>query len=106
MATSPFGFTPREQASYTVTLDPLRNALISLAMLSAEPQDIDAEDWVAQAAAALTPEQRRRNRLVFAGFGAALIPARDYPDLRAYLSALESMPAVDLRDRLLASIAK
>ena len=52
MATSPLGFTAREQASYTITLDPLRNALISLAMLSADPQDIDVEDWVHKTAAA------------------------------------------------------
>jgi hypothetical protein len=105
MATSPFGFTPRQRASYTITIDPLRNALLSLAMLSADPQDVSVEDWVPEAAAALTPEQRRRNRLVFAGFGAALIPARDYPDLRAYLSAVESMPAAALRDQLLQGLA-
>ena len=106
MATSPLGFTAREQASYTITLDPLRNALISLAMLSADPQDIDVEDWVHKTAAALTPEQIHRNQLVFAGFGAALLPTQTYPDLRAYLSALETMPAPDLRDQLLRKLAQ
>jgi hypothetical protein len=106
MATSPLGFGARKQASYTITLDPLRNALISLAMLSANPQHIDVEDWVHQTAAALTPEQRHRNRLVFEGFGAALLPAQAYSDLRAYLSALEAMPAADLRDQLLRGLAQ
>ncbi len=106
MKTSPFGFTAREQASYTITLDPLRNALTSLAMLSANPQEIDVEDWVHATAAALTPEQRHRNRLVFTAFGAALLPAQDYSDLRAYLSALEAMPAADLRDQLLRGLAQ
>jgi hypothetical protein len=106
MATSPFGFTAREQASYTITIDPLRNALISLAMLSADPQHSDVEDWVHETAAALTPEQRSRNRLVFAGFGAALLPVQAYPDLRAYLSALESISAAELRDQLLRNLVQ
>ena len=106
MATSAFGFVARAQASYTITLDPLRNALISLAMLSADPQHIDVEDWVHKTAAALTSEQRHRNRLVFEGFGAALLPAQAYSDLRAYLSALEAMPAADLRDQLLRALAQ
>jgi hypothetical protein len=104
--TSPLGFMAREQADYTITLDPLRNALTSLAMLSANPQDIDVEDWVLETAAALTPEQRHRNRLVFEGFGAALLPAQAYSDLRSYLSALEAMPAADLRDQLLRGLVQ
>jgi DNA-binding MarR family transcriptional regulator len=106
MATSPLGFTARENAGYTITLDPPRSALISLAMLSADPQAIDVEDWVHATAAALTAEQRRRNRLVFEGFGAALLPTQAHPDLRTYLSALETMPAVQLRDQLLHGLAQ
>ncbi len=106
MANSPFGFGAREQASYTITLDPLRNALISLAMLSANPQHIDVEDWVHETVAALTSEQRQRNRLVFEGLGAALLPVQAYSDLRAYLSALEAMPAAALRDQLLRGLAQ
>src|SRR5215217_3661909 len=106
MATSPLGFMAHEHASYTLTVDPPRSALMSLAMLNADPQCIDVEDWVSTTAAALTPEQRRRNRLVFTGFGAALVPDKDYADLRAYLSALEAMPAADLRDQLLVNLAR
>src|SRR5690349_17075210 len=93
MTISLFGFIAPEQASYTITVDPLRNALTSLLMLSADQQHIDVEDWVHKTAAALTPEQRHRNRLVFEGFGTALLPTQEYSDLPAYLSALETMPA-------------
>lgn len=103
---SPLGFVASEQATYTISLDPPRSALLSLAMMSANPQHIDVEDWVHTMAAALTPEQRQRNRLMFEGFGAALLPTAEYSDLRAYLSALESMPATKLRDQLLQGLAE
>ena len=106
MATSPLGLTRHEQANYTLTVDPPRSALMSLAMLNADPQDIEVEDWVHTTATALTPEQRQRNQLLFTGFGPALVPDKDYPDLRAYLSALEATPASDLRDKLLKGLAR
>ena len=80
---STFGFISTEPATYTITLDPPRNALLSLAMLNANPQHIDVEDWVYETAAALTSEQRQRNRLVFEGFGAALLPTQAHSNLRA-----------------------
>jgi DNA-binding transcriptional ArsR family regulator len=75
-------------------------------MLSADPALIDVEDWVHQTSAALTPEQRQRNRLVFDGLGAALLPSSEYSDLPIYLSALEAMPASELRDQLLRRLAQ
>jgi hypothetical protein len=103
---SPFGFVGREFVSATITIDPVRNALASLAMLSADPSLIDVEDQVREMSAALTPEQRQRNRLVFEGLGVALLPISEYSDLRVYLSALEAMPAVALRDQLLQTLAQ
>ncbi len=107
MAPTQFGVTAHEYVSYTITLDPLHNALISLALLTADLQDIDVEDWVHETATMLTPEQRQRNRLVFDVFGAALLlPAQAYSDQRTYLSALETVPAAELRDRLLEGLSQ
>jgi hypothetical protein len=47
--------------------------LFSLWALTAD--GVAADDWIAQAAAHLSPEQRRFNRLLFAAFGTALLPA-------------------------------
>jgi len=101
MTPSPFGFAAREQAAATITHDPARNALMTLAILNADLQQVEVEDWVYETLAALTPEQRRRNRLVFECFGPALVPAETQPDFGAYLSALEALPAAELRDRLI-----
>jgi hypothetical protein len=91
-----------EPASYTVSLDPVRSALLSLALLSAAPASAEAEAWVAQTAAGLTDDQRAQNRLIFEGLGGALMPDAEYPSFPAYLEALAATPAVVLRDRALA----
>jgi hypothetical protein len=100
MTVSPFGFAMREQAVATITHDPVRNALMTLAILNADLQQVDVEDWFYETLATLTPEQRRRNRLVFEAFGAALVPDETLPDFGSYLSALQALPAAELRDRL------
>jgi hypothetical protein len=105
MTTSLFGFAAPEPATYSLTNDPVRNALISLATLNADLQQIDVEDWVYETLAALTPEQRRRNRLVFEGFGPALLSTEAYPDFQAYLSALEALGAAGLRNRLIQGLS-
>ncbi|HEU5097604.1 MAG TPA: metalloregulator ArsR/SmtB family transcription factor [Roseiflexaceae bacterium] len=104
MTTSPFGFVPRVQANTTITHDPVLNALMTLVLLNADLQQVDVEDWFYETLAALTPDQRRRNRLVFDVFGAALVPAETYPDFPSYLSALEALPATQLRDRLIQAL--
>jgi hypothetical protein len=106
MATSSFGLAVREQAAYTITTDPVRDALTSFAILNADLQQIDVEDWFYESLAALTPEQRRRNRLVFEWFSPALVPTEPYADFQAYLSALEQLPAAELRDRMLNDLAQ
>jgi hypothetical protein len=106
MTISPLGFEALELVSSSITTDPVRNALMSLAMLTADLKQADLEEWVHTTSAALTPEQRQRNQLVFEGFGAALLHAAEYPDLRAYLAALEAMPAAELRDQLLRRLAQ
>jgi DNA-binding transcriptional ArsR family regulator len=92
------------QASYTVSLDPARGALLSLALLTAEPGYAGVEPWVAQTAAGLTGAQRARNRLIFAGLGGALIPDADYPSFPAYLDAIAAAAPADLRERALHAI--
>jgi len=85
----------------TIALEPVYNALMSLALLTADTSDLELDAWVRQTAAAMTPEQRHRNRLVFEGLGDALTTDVEYADFPAYLAALSSTAPEALRDRVL-----
>lgn len=89
----------------SVAVEPIYNALLSLALLTADPTTIKVEPWITQTAAQLTPPQRHNNRLVFEGLGPALLPTVTYPDFPAYLAALEAEAPTTLRDRLLQQLA-
>lgn len=84
----------------SVAVEPVYNALLSLALLTADPTTVKVEPWITETAARLTRKQRHDNRLVFEGLGQALlldpIPAT-FPD---YLTALEAQPPLVLRERL------
>ena len=98
--TSPFVPNYSPPITYEFALAPAHSALVSLALLTTDMDVQDDEEWVSITAAALSPEQAQRNRLVFGPFGAALTPARDYPDFPAYLAALEDTPPETLRARI------
>ena len=85
---SPFVPNYSPPITYEFALALAHSALVSLALLTADMDVQDDEEWVSVTAAALSPEQAQRNRLVFGPFGAALAPARDFPDFPAYLAAL------------------
>jgi hypothetical protein len=82
----------------------VQNALVGMALLTADPGAIEVEDWLRQVAAALSDEQRQRNRLVFEALGAALIPEQELPDFPAYLAWLSELPPEQLRERARASL--
>ena len=95
-------FTPIQPASVTtsITVEPVYNALLSLALLTADPATVKVEPWITQTAAQLTPQQRHDNRLVFEGLGQALLLAATCADFPAYLTTLEAEAPTVLRDRL------
>lgn len=72
----------------SVAVEPVYNALLSLALLTAQPATGKVEPWVMETAARLTPQQRHDNHLLFEGLGPALLfdplPAT-FPD---YLTAV------------------
>lgn len=106
MASAPFRIAPPRPVAARVALEPVYNALASLAFLHAPEQLADVDPWVSRTAAALTPEQRRRNRLVFEGLGEALTTDRDWPDFPTYLDDLAARDPLALRDWLLARIGR
>lgn len=105
MTAAPFRFPVPHPVAATVALEPVHNALTSLALLNAADRLPDLDPWVTGAAASLSPQQRHRNRLVFEGLGDALPTDRAWPDFPAYLAGLAAEDAGTLRDRALERIA-
>lgn len=96
--------TPEEvlaTAPITLALEPAHNALKSLALLNRADQLSGLNPWITETAAALTPEQRHRNRLVITGLHHAVLPLESWPTFPAYLDALASTDPLRLRERLL-----
>lgn len=82
-----------------VSLQPVQNGLMHLALLTTHAPGAELEPWMARTAARLTPEQRQRNRLAFEAFAPALLPAKSYPDFPAYLDGLAAQDPAALRER-------
>ncbi len=89
------------QAAAAFADAPVRNALLSLSLLTSPPA-LDAgepDPWVARAASQLSAVQRLNNRVAFERFGAALLAVKDAPDMPAWLDGLQrTLPAL-LRER-------
>ncbi|MEZ4870037.1 MAG: metalloregulator ArsR/SmtB family transcription factor [Caldilineaceae bacterium] len=95
-------FQPLQQQPVTVkiAIEPIYNALMSLAALTERTDDYAVEPWITATAARLSPSQQRNNRLVFAGLGEVLLPAGDHATFSAYLDALAALPPLTLRARI------
>src|SRR5579859_3347839 len=87
-----------------VALEPVYNALNSLALLNEVERLPGLNTWVLQTAAALTPEQRQTHRLVFEGLRAVLTPLHDQDDFPAYLHKLSERDPYLLRKSVLESL--
>ena len=85
-----------------VGLEPVYNALNSLALLNLADGSEKVGEWVRHTASGLTPQQRHTNRVLFEGLREVLSPDRELPDFSAYLEYLTSQNPFVLRDRALA----
>ena len=94
----------RQAFPIRVALEPAYNALNSFSLLTTTERLPGLNAWVLQTAAALTPEQRHTNRLVFEGLHAALMPEQEEPDFPSYLQNLTEMNPHVLRERALESL--
>src|ERR1700686_4644787 len=94
-------FSSRQVLSVRVALDPVYNALNSLALLSAAEYLPGLNPWVLQTLAALVPAARHTNRLVFEGLRDALLPEDEAPDFPTYLKHLAAQNPDMIRDRVL-----
>ncbi|HHW85940.1 MAG TPA: metalloregulator ArsR/SmtB family transcription factor [Chloroflexi bacterium] len=87
MMQSPFALSRAATVTVRATLATVPSQLFSLWALTADTVPVD--NWVTQAATQLSPEERRFNRLLFALFGAALLPPEAPTDFLTYLETLQ-----------------
>lgn len=100
--TNPLTLSARPPLATAAFADaPVRNALLSLSLLTSPPapEAGEPDPWVARAAAQLSDAQRLNNRVTFERFGVALLAVKDAPDMPAWLDGLQrTLPAL-LRER-------
>jgi DNA-binding transcriptional ArsR family regulator len=101
MPDSPFTQAPAPTVHVSAALETIPNHLLTLWALTAD--DLAAAPWIAQTAAQLSPAQRQFNRLLFAAFGAALLPSEPHDDFPNYLAALAAASPAALQARLAAA---
>ena len=88
------------------SLEPARNAIHSLTLLVKDEHLSGLGEWVVRTAAALSPEERERHRLVMIGFYYVVHPERSWPSFPAYLHYLAAVPPRRLLDKLLNAYAR
>jgi DNA-binding MarR family transcriptional regulator len=104
MALTLFQLASPNPVRMRIGLEPVFNALNSLALLNLVDTLPALNGWVRSTAAAMTPAERHTNRLIFEGLSAALISGVTETDFAAYLDALTTRHPEALRDAVLAQL--
>ncbi len=92
----------QQKVPVRVALEPACNVLNSFSLLNEVGKLTGLNNKVVQMAAALSPEQRHTNWLVFEGLrDALLLEQEQYPDFPAYLKNLRTQAPGKIRDRVL-----
>jgi DNA-binding transcriptional ArsR family regulator len=98
---------PPKTLAVTFSLEPALNALNSLHMLNHAEEFSGLDEWIYQAAAALSPEQRRANQLVFDAFDAGVWPSGgNWSSVTDWLDALSARDPDMLRDSYLSELTQ
>jgi ArsR family transcriptional regulator len=95
-----------DPATVAVALEPAHNAIYSLLLLAKCEPLSGLGEWVTRTAAALTPEEEQRHRLVTVGFHYAILPQRSWPNFPTYLDHLAAVDPLALRDKLMTAYAR
>jgi len=85
----------------SIALEPALNALNSLMILTKREWMPGTPDWIADAAATLTPAQQRTHFLVFIGLYHALTIEGGHPSFLDYVNSLARREPARLRDTIL-----
>lgn len=92
-------FPPTTQVS--VELDPARNGLHSLVLLTKTDKLYGLSEWVEKTLAGLSAEMARRHKLVMIGFYYGLLPEISFSSFPAYLDYIQRMNPETMRNKML-----
>jgi hypothetical protein len=106
MSEEPFYTSPLNYLPADVALDPVFNALNSMALLNEAEHEPRLDVWVEKAAASLTSKQRRTNRVVFEGLRDVVAPDQEWDDFQSYLEHLTTRYPTALRDQALQRLCR
>ncbi|MDY7042154.1 MAG: metalloregulator ArsR/SmtB family transcription factor [Chloroflexota bacterium] len=95
-----------DEAPTTVSLGPAQNAIHSLLLLTKAEHISGLSDWVTSTAGALTPEERKRHKLVTIGFYFAILTEQSWSSFPSYVDHLAALNPTVLRDKLLTTYAR
>ncbi len=94
-----------EAVSVGIGLEPAHNVLASLAFLADADNYPGVDHWIVQTNAALSPELRSNNQLIFNGlYDLSSLVSQSWPSFPAYLDDLRHKDPYVLRDRLLKNL--
>lgn len=88
----------------SVALEPAQNMVHSLTLLNYVDQLSGLDEWVTRTAAAMSPERRHNNQLVFEGLHFSVAPIQSWASFEDYMNNLAQTSPLVLRDRLLEHI--
>lgn len=88
----------------SVALEPAQNMVHSLTLLNYVDQLSGLDEWVTRTAAAMSPERRHNNQLVFEGLHFSVAPIQSWASFEDYMNDLAQTSPLVLRDRLLEHI--
>ena len=89
-----------------VSLEPVRNAIASMMLLTKGDEMPGTGAWVIQTRDKLSTDEMFRHRLVIVGFFHAILPEKDWVSFSDYLNDLEKSDPVALRNKLLNTYAE
>src|SRR5690349_2811410 len=105
MPESFFRLARTQSPNSRVALEPVRNALNSMALLNLADTQPALGGWVRRTAAELAPAERETNRLLFEQLGYVLVANAEQPDFERYLDDLTQQNPMMLRDQMLSHFA-
>ena len=101
----PATFDQPTREQYRVSLEPVRNAIASMMLLTKDDEMPGTGVWLAQTHTKLTEDELFRHKLVIIGFFHAIVPDTEWASFSDYLDDLEKSDPVALRDKMLATYA-
>jgi DNA-binding transcriptional ArsR family regulator len=92
---------PDSQKSVSIALEPAHNVQHTLKLLGLSEETSGLDEWIYRTTAAMSLDERARNRLVMIGLYYATLPGVSYPSFPLFVEHLANESPIILRNRIL-----